>query len=99
MILFVLLLFAVAAVTLYQPQKVKAAEKEFIVGFDAGNFRHMAILTKMVSMSDLTLILPKKFVTAMAGNCKTTDFLGFERFRTGFRSDFLYLEWFYDERT
>ena len=35
MILFVLLLFAVAAVTLYQPQKVKAAEKEFIVGFDA----------------------------------------------------------------
>ena len=30
MILFVLLLFAVAAVTLYQPQKVKAAEKEFI---------------------------------------------------------------------
>lgn len=35
MILFVLLLFAVAAVSLYQPQKVKAAEKEFIVGFDA----------------------------------------------------------------
>ncbi len=35
MILFVLLLFAVTAVSLYQPQKVKAAEKEFIVGFDA----------------------------------------------------------------
>lgn len=35
MILFVLLLFAAAAVSLYQPQKAKAAEKEFIVGFDA----------------------------------------------------------------
>ena len=35
MILFVLLLFAAAAVSLHQPQKAKAAEKEFIVGFDA----------------------------------------------------------------
>ena len=35
MILFVLLLFAAAAVSLYQPQKAKAAEKEFIVGFAA----------------------------------------------------------------
>lgn len=35
MILFVLLLFAATAVSLHQPQKAKAAEKEFIVGFDA----------------------------------------------------------------
>ena len=56
MILFVLLLFAVAAVTLYQPQKVKAAEKEFIVGFDAE-------YPPYGYMDD-----EKKFVTAMAGN-------------------------------
>lgn len=67
MILFVLLLFAVAAVTLYQPQKVKAAKKNLSSDL-MRNFRHMAILMKMASMSDLTLILPKKFVTAMAGN-------------------------------
>lgn len=62
MILFVLLLFAVAAVTLYQPQK-KNLSSDLM-----RNFRRMAILMKMASMSDLTLILPKKFVTAMAGN-------------------------------